>query len=84
MLGHGDVELEDVDGLRQLARDSLGQAQRAAGTGQHDAGAFLLRELGNAERQRCIGEDAGDHDVLAVEQTHVSDRSHVPFVDLRV
>ena len=39
-------------------------------------GAFLLGELGDAERQRGVGEDAGDHDVLAVEQTHASDRSH--------
>ena len=33
-------------------------------------GALLLRERGHAVRERRVGEDAGDHDVLAVEQTH--------------
>ena len=51
MLGHGDIELEDVDRLWKFARDSLGQAQRATRAGQHDAGTFLLRELGDAESQ---------------------------------
>ena len=32
--------------------------------------------LRHAEGERRVGEDAGDHDVLAVEQTHGSDRSH--------
>ena len=29
-----------------------------------------LRELGDAERQRRIGEDTGDDDVFAVEHSH--------------
>ncbi len=75
VFGHRDVELEHVGRLRQLAGHSLGQAQRPTGAGQHDVGALLLGERGHAERQRGVGEDAGDHDVLAVEQTHASDRS---------
>jgi hypothetical protein len=80
MLGDGDIELVDIDWLRQLASDTLGQAERTAGAGQHDLGTFLLSEGRNPERQRGIGEDAGDHDVLAVEQTHGSDRSHAGVI----
>ena len=76
MIGHRDIELEDVDRLGQLAGDSFGEAQRPSGAGQHDVGSFLAGQRGDPERQRGIGEDAGDHDVLAVEQTHVRDRSH--------
>ena len=82
MVGHRDIEFVDVDGLRQLAGDTLGQAQRSTGTGQHDVGTLLLREGCHPERQRGIGEDAGDHDVLAVEQTHASDRSHAAVLTL--
>ena len=77
MLRHGDIEFVHLDRIRKLAGDTLGQAQSPTGAGQHDARPFFLRKLGHPESQRCVGEDAGDHNVLAVEQTHVSDRSHV-------
>ena len=74
VLRDGDVELEHVDAVAELAGRALGQAQRPAGTGEHDVGTLVEREAGDAERQRRIGEHAGDHDLLAVEQTHVRRR----------
>ncbi len=70
----GDIELEHVDSVAELARRALGEAQRPAGAGEHDVGTLGEREAGDAERQRRIGHHAGDHDLLAVEQTHVRRR----------
>ena len=72
VLGVGDVELEhrDVGAARQLAGGALGEAEAAAGAGEHDVGALLGGDTGDGEGQRGIRQHAGDHDVLAVEQPH--------------
>ncbi len=36
MLGHGDVELEHVDALAELAGGALGELERPPGAGEHD------------------------------------------------
>ncbi len=74
VFGHGDVEFEHVDVVAELSRRSLGQLQRSAGAGEHDVGPLGPRQSGHPESQRGVGEDAGDHDLLAVEQTHAPDR----------
>jgi len=74
VFGNGDVELEHVDVVAEFAGGSLCELQRTAGTGEDDLGTFSSCELRNAERQRGVGENAGDHDFLAVEQTHSTDR----------
>jgi hypothetical protein len=78
VLGVGDVELEHVDGGRQLAGGAPGQRQPSAGTGQDDVGALFERQLGHPVRQRIIGEDTGDEEVLAVENAHVAEPSRHP------
>ena len=66
----GHVELEHVGLGRQLAGRALGERQPAPGAGEDDLGPLLLGQLGHAEGERGVGEDAGDEDALAVEQTH--------------
>ena len=70
VLGVGHVELEHRRRRRQLAGRALGERQPPAGAGQHDLGALRLGQLGHAEGQRGVGEDAGDDDPLAVEEPH--------------
>ena len=70
VLGHGDVELEDVDVGAELAGRARRQAEAPPGAGEDDRGALGLGDPGDGEGQRGVGEDAGDHDVLAVEETH--------------
>jgi hypothetical protein len=70
VLGHGDVELEHVDLAIELAGRARRQAQAASGSGEDDRGALGLGHPGDREGERGVGEDAGDHDVLAVEETH--------------
>ena len=74
VFGHGDVELEHVDVVAELPGGALREVERPPGTGEHDVGALRLRQLGHAEGQRGVGEHAGDHDLLTVEQTHARDR----------
>jgi hypothetical protein len=74
VLGHRDVEFEHVDVVAELAGGSLRQTQRPARAREHDVGTLASCESGYTEGQRGVGEDAGDHDLLAVEQTHVRDR----------
>ena len=75
VLGHRHVELEHGRSARQLAGRALGERQTSTRAGEHDLGPLLLRELRDAERQRGVGEHAGDEDALAVEQSHgASDR----------
>ena len=40
VVGHGDVELEHVDVVAELAGRALGEAERPAGAGEHDLGAL--------------------------------------------
>ena len=49
----------------------LRDAHRAAEGGEHHLGALLLREPGDVEGDRGVGEDAGDEQPLAVEESHV-------------
>ena len=70
VLGHRHVELEHVDAVAELAGGALGERQRPPGAGQHDLGALVQRDLRHAERQRRIGHHTGDHDLLALEQSH--------------
>ncbi|CAB4879206.1 unannotated protein [freshwater metagenome] len=70
MLGGGDIQLENRRRLRKLAGSALGQAEAPTRPREHHVGALFLRDPCHAEGERCIREDAGDHDVLAVEQTH--------------
>jgi hypothetical protein len=74
VIGDRHVEFEDVDVVAELARRALGQRQRPPGSGEHDVGALVQCQLRHAVRQRGVGEHTGDHDLLAVEQTHVPDR----------
>jgi hypothetical protein len=72
----GVRHVEFDDGRRcigELAGRSLGERQPAAGPGEHDVGSLLLRQLRHAEGERRIGEDAGDHEAFAVEETHAVD-----------
>ena len=71
---NGDVQFEHLDVVAQLAGGPPGQAERSARAGEHDVGTLLPGESRHAERQRGVGEDTGDHDLLAVEQTHHPDR----------
>ena len=70
VLGHGDVELEHLDVAAELAGRARRQAEAPAGAGEDDLGALGLGDPGDGVRQRGVGEHAGDHDVLAVEETH--------------
>ena len=54
----------------ELAGRALGEREAPPRPGEHDLGPFSLRQLGHAEGERGVGEDAGDDDVLAVEETH--------------
>ena len=70
MLGDGDVQLQHVDLAVELAGRPAGEAEAASGPGEDDRGPFGLGDPGDGVRQGRVREDAGDHDVLAVEQTH--------------
>ncbi len=75
MLGHRHVQLEHGRWRGQLAGRALGERKTSTRAGEHDLGPLLLRELRDAERERCIGEHAGDDDALSLEKTHgASDR----------
>ena len=63
----GDVELEDRRFGRELASGALREPQTPAGAGEDDLGTLLLCELGDPERQRRVGQHAGDEDLLAIE-----------------
>ncbi len=68
----GDVEFEDgnVVTAGQLARRPLGEAEPASGSREHQVGTLLTGHRGDGVRQRCVGQHARDHDVLAVEEAH--------------
>ena len=70
MIGLGHIELEHFGFGVEFASCSAGETQPPTGSGQDDVGTFLLRELGDAECERRLGQDASDQDVLAVEDAH--------------
>ena len=80
--GSGDVDLQHLGRLRELARRAPGEREATAGPAQHDVGAFLLGEPGDGEGQRSIGEHAGDQDAFPVEQSHAP--GQVTVMPLRV
>ena len=55
--------------LREPARDRLRQAELPAERGEQHLGALLLRQTRHVEGDRAVREDAGDQELLAVEQT---------------
>ncbi len=68
LLGRGDVDLEDLGFAGELARRAPGEREGAPRAREHDVGPLLLRQAGDGEGQRGVGEDAGDEQALAVEE----------------
>ena len=66
----GDVELQHIRRLRQLASGALGEREATPGAGEDHLRALFLREPRHAERERGVGEHAGDEDPLAIEEGH--------------
>ena len=62
-------------GLGQPLRRALGQPAHAAEARQQDLRALLLRPLGGVERDRVLGDDAGDQQALAVEDHRAAVRA---------
>src|SRR5690606_17209981 len=67
----GHVQLDDRRGLRQPLRDPFHQPEPAV-AGEHDLRTLLLRHLGDVEAQRGVGDDTGDEQALALEESHGS------------
>jgi hypothetical protein len=68
VLGVGDVQLDQRRRLGQPLGDPLDQRQPPV-PGEHDGGALLLGQPGHRERDRGVGDDAGDQQTLAGEQS---------------
>jgi hypothetical protein len=66
----GDVELEDVGRAGQPLGHALRQPHRPAEAGEHDLGALLLRAARDGVGDRAVRQDAGDQELLAVEEAH--------------
>ena len=66
LLGLGDVDLEHLGRIGQLAGRALGQRQGPAGTREHNFGPLLLGQPRHGEGQGGIGQDAGDEEPFAV------------------
>jgi hypothetical protein len=66
------VQLDHGRGLGQPLGDPLDQGHPAE-AGEHHGRALFLRHPGGVERDRGVGDHAGDEQSLAVEQT-----GHVP------
>src|SRR5712691_7897912 len=62
-----DVHLQDLGGRFHPAGALLGQAHDAPEAGQDDVGALFLCRLGNREGDAGWGEDAGNQDLLPLE-----------------
>ena len=75
----GGIELEDRDVAGQFPGRSLSERERSARPGENDLGSFGLSALSHRERQRCVSEDSGDHESLAVEDSHVANLVAVAF-----
>jgi hypothetical protein len=67
VFGDCDIELIDINRGIESASGALGERQRPTCAGQHYLGAFSLRKLGNPKSERCVGENAGNHNFLAVK-----------------
>jgi hypothetical protein len=67
VFGDCDIELININGGVESASGSLCQRQRTACTGEHYLGAFSLCKLGNPKSERRVGENAGNHNFLAVK-----------------
>ena len=78
VFGHRDVELVHVDAVAELAGRALRERQRPPGPGQHDVGTLVDGDPGDPVRQRRVGQHAGDHDLLALEQSHARQPTPVP------
>ena len=70
LLGGGDVDLEHLGRVGQLARRAPGEREGTARPGQHNLGTLLLGPAGHRESQGGVGEDAGDQESFAVEESH--------------
>ena len=62
------VELEQRRLLRQPVGDALDQLHPVE-AGEHQLGARFLRDLGDVERDRRVGDDPRDEDAFAFEQS---------------
>ena len=68
----GGIELEDRDVAGQFSSRSLCERQRSTGPGENDLSPFGLSALSHREGQRSVGEDSGDHESFAIEDSHVA------------
>ena len=69
LLGAGDVELDHRGGPGEPLGDPCHQ-RRPGKRGQHQGGAFLLRDPGRVKGDRGVGQHTGDQDPLTVENAH--------------
>ena len=76
VVGNGHVELEHRRFRRQLAGRALGEVQAAPGAGEDDFRPLFLGDPRHRVRNRRVVEYAGDHNPLAVEQSHWPDVSY--------
>jgi hypothetical protein len=67
VFGDCDIELININGGVKATCGSLGERQRTACTGEHYLGTFSLRKLGDPKSERRVGENAGNHNFLAVK-----------------
>ena len=64
----GDVELDDLGRLGKSLGDSLGDAAGPAEGREHDLGALLLGQPGDRVGDGRVGQHAGDHQSLVLQQ----------------
>jgi len=62
LLGLGDVDLDDVDRLGELAGGPPGEREPATGSGQDDLGSLFLSDASDTESERRVGEYPGHED----------------------
>jgi len=68
VVGLVDVQLEDLGRGGEPPGGALGEGHPAAEAGEDELGAFPLGQLGDAERDGLRREDAGDEQLLSLEQ----------------
>ena len=64
-LGHVDLQHIGLDG--ELAGGALGERQPPTGSTQHHLGPFVLGDAGHRERQRRVGQHAGNQNPFSLE-----------------